>query len=69
MSVFTSYTSAAILIVLASLGIQIGFAIGVFGPAWLSPVLSLPALAALAWLWRRAEKQNETSQAFARLVI
>ena len=69
MSVFTSYTSAAILIVLASLGIQIGFAIGVFGPAWLTPVHSLPSLEALAWLWRRAEKQNETSQAFARLVI
>ena len=69
MSAFLSYRSTAILIVLTSLGVQIGFAVGVFGPAWLSPALSLPALGALAWLWRRAEKQNETSQAFARLVV
>ncbi|MEM7639894.1 MAG: hypothetical protein AAF269_12635 [Pseudomonadota bacterium] len=69
MSVFQSFTSVAVFVVVASLGIQIGFAIGVFGPAWLSPILSLPSLAMLAWLWRRAEKQNKSSQAFTRLVI
>ncbi|MEM7460283.1 MAG: hypothetical protein AAF331_12520 [Pseudomonadota bacterium] len=69
MSVFQSHISIAVLVALASLGIQVGFAIGVFGPAWLSPVLSLPALCLLAWLWRRAEKQKETSQAFTSLVI
>lgn len=57
------------LIIAVSLAVQIGFAAGVFGPAWLSPVLTLPALAALAWLWRRAERQNASSQAFAALVI
>ena len=34
----------AVLTVLVSLFVQIGFAIGVFGPAWLSPLLTLPAL-------------------------
>lgn len=61
--------SAAILIVAISLLVQVGFALGVFGPVWLSPVLSLPALAAITWLWRRAERQTQDSQAFTRLVI
>ncbi|MEM9570987.1 MAG: hypothetical protein AAF996_05945 [Pseudomonadota bacterium] len=69
MSVFTRYSFAALLIVAISLGIQLGFALGVFGPAWLSPILSLPALGAMTWLWRRSEQQNQSSQAFARLVI
>ncbi|MEM7327752.1 MAG: hypothetical protein AAF437_03365 [Pseudomonadota bacterium] len=69
MSVFHTHTCAAILIVLASIGSQFGFAIGIFGPAWLSPIFSLPAIAAIAWFWRRAEKRNASSQAFARLVI
>lgn len=69
MSFDISRNLAAILIVLISLGVQSGFAFGVFGPAWLSPVLSLPALGALTWLWRRADQQKRTSQAFARLVI
>ena len=59
----------AVLTVLASLITQIGFAVGVFGPAWLSPLLTLPALAAVAWLWRAAEKQHAMSQAFTDLVI
>lgn len=59
----------AYLVIAASLAVQIGFACGVFGPAWLSPVLTLPALAALAWLWRRAERQNASSEAFTALVI
>jgi len=48
---------------------QLGFALGVFGPAWLSPILSLPALALITWLWRRAERENQTSRAFTELVI
>ena len=48
---------------------QIGFALGIFGPAWLSPILSLPALALIAWLWRRAERENQQSRAFQELVI
>lgn len=59
----------ASLIIVISLVVQLGFAVGVFGPAWLSPLLTLPALAAIAWLWRRAEKEKETSQDFAKLVI
>ena len=59
----------AVLTVLVSLFVQIGFAIGVFGPAWLSPLLTLPALAAVISLWRHAEKQHVASQAFADLVI
>lgn len=48
---------------------QLGFALGLLGPAWLSPVLSLPALALITWLWRRAERENQTSRAFTELVI
>ncbi|NQY39203.1 MAG: hypothetical protein HRT80_03810 [Henriciella sp.] len=59
----------AVLTVLVSLIVQIGFAIGVFGPAWLSPLLTLPALAAMACLWRAAEKQHAMTQAFTDLVI
>ena len=59
----------AVLTVLVSPIIQIGFAIGVFGPAWLSPPLTLPALAAMAWLWRATEKQHAMTQAFPDLVI
>ena len=59
----------AILVTLISLVTQIGFAIGVFGPAWLSPVLTLPALAAVAWLWRQSERQRAETQAFTALVI
>ena len=69
MPVTVSYQFSAILIVLISLAIQIGFALGVFGPAWLSPILTLPALAAVAWLWRRAEDQNQSAKAFEQLVI
>ncbi len=59
----------ALLIIVISLVVQLGFAVGFFGPAWLSPVLTLPALGAIAWLWRRAEKEKQTSQAFTQLVI
>ena len=59
----------AILIVFISLLLQLSFAFGLFGPAWLSPVLSLPALAAIAILWQRAERENQQSQAFNQLVI
>lgn len=69
MSVVQTQKSLALLIVFISLLIQLGFAFGLFGPAWLSPVLSLPALASIAFLWRRAERQNQQSQAFNRLVI
>lgn len=61
--------TAIVLIVTVCLIAQIGFAIGVFGPAWLSPVLTLPALAAITWLWRRAEKQQAMTRAFTELVI
>ena len=64
-----SIKTLAVLTVLVSLIAQIGFAIGVFGPAWLSPLLTLPALTAMAWLWRAAEKQNAVTQAFTDLVI
>jgi len=69
MPVTVSYQFSAILIVLISLAIQIGFALGVFGPAWLSPILTLPALAAIARLWRRAERLNQSAKAFEQLVI
>ncbi|MEL6858191.1 MAG: hypothetical protein AAFO74_07380 [Pseudomonadota bacterium] len=59
----------AIFVTLLSLIVQIGFAIGVFGPAWLSPVLTLPALASIAWLWRQSERQRAETQAFTALVI
>lgn len=49
--------------------VQIGFAVGVFGPAWMSPVLSLPALALITWLWRRAERDRQATRAFTDLVI
>lgn len=49
--------------------VQVGFALGIFGPAWLSPVLSLPALGLITWLWRRAERENHHNRAFAELVI
>lgn len=64
-----SIKTLAVLTVLVSLFIQIGFAVGLFGPAWLSPLLTAPALAAVIWLWRDAEKQNADSQAFTDLVI
>lgn len=60
---------ATALIVTICLIVQIGFAIGVFGPAWLSPILTLPALSAIAFLWRRAEKLHSISSAFNELVI
>jgi len=69
MSVVQTYKIAAIMVVFISLLVQLGFAFGVFGPAWLSPILSLPALAAIAFLWRRAERENQLIQAFNQLVI
>jgi len=59
----------ALFIVFISLLLQLSFAFDLFGPAWLSPVLSLPALAAIAILWQRAERENQQSQAFNQLVI
>ncbi len=53
----------------ACLMVQVGFALGVFGPASLSPVLSLPALALITWLWRRAERESRATRAFTDLVI
>ena len=55
--------------ILASLLVQAGFSIGFFGPAWLSPVLSLPSLVLITWFWRRAEQQNQQNQAFNQLVV
>ncbi len=69
MSVVQTDKIAAIMVVFISLLVQLGFAFGVFGPAWLSPILSLPALAAIAFLWRRAERENQLIQAFNQLVI
>ena len=66
---YKSRKTPAVLITVSSLVVQIGFAIGVFGPAWLSPVLTLPALAAMIWLWRNAEQRRAESQAFNELVI
>lgn len=53
----------------ASLLVQMGFAVGLLGPAWLSPFLSLPSLVLVAELWRRAEQENQQNQAFNSLVI
>lgn len=64
-----SLKNIAILTVALSIFVQIGFAVGVFGPAWLSPILTLPALAAVTWLWRSAEHRNAETQAFNELVI
>ena len=69
MPISFSPTSIAYLVIAISLAVQLGFAFGVFGPAWLSPVFTLPALAIIAWAWRRAERQRAASQAFAALVI
>ena len=66
---FQPKVAIALLIVLVSVAVQFGFAVGVFGPAWLSPILSLPGLATLAWLWRKAERDHQSSQAFTQLVI
>ena len=49
--------------------VQLGFALGIVGPSWLSPVLSLPAFALITWLWRRAEHQHQITRAFNELVI
>ena len=38
-------------------------------PGWLNAVFPLPALMLITWLWWDADKQNETNQAFERLVI
>ena len=64
-----SMKTCAVVTVAISLIVQIGFAIGVFGPAWLSPLLSVPALAAMVWLWRHAEQRHAKTQAFNELVI
>ena len=69
MSVSFSPNYAAYLVILISVAVQIGFAIGVFGPAWLSPLLTLPAIAAVGWLWRRAEARTASAEAFEALVI
>lgn len=69
MSDSKSIKTLAALTVLVSFFVQIGFAVGVFGPAWLSPLLTLPALAAMAWLWRDAQRQHAVAQAFTDLVI
>lgn len=65
-----NYAKPLVLVaVLACLLVQIGFAVGVFGPAWLSPLLTLPAIALIAWLWRKAEQESQQNQAFNKLVI
>ena len=69
MSLSFSPNHAAYLVIMTSVAVQIGFAIGVFGPAWLSPILTLPAIAAIGWLWRRAERRNASADAFEALVI
>ena len=69
MSLSFSPNHIAYRIILVSVAVQIGFAIGVFGPAWLSPLLTLPAIAAVGWLWRRAEARTASAQAFEALVI
>lgn len=69
MFTFRHSLSPVIITVIISLLMQVGFALGVFGPAWLSPVLSLPALALITVLWRRAERENQHSRAFTELVI
>ncbi len=69
MSVVHSPKSLALLIVFVSFLTQLGIAVGGFGPAWISPLLSLPALASIGFLWRRAEHLNQQNQSFAQLVI
>lgn len=69
MSLSFSPNQTACLIILVSVAVQIGFAIGVFGPAWLSPLLTLPAIAAIGWLWRRAEARTASAEAFEAFVI
>ena len=69
MSLSFSPNQTACLIILVSVVVQIGFAIGVFGPAWLSPLLTLLAIAAIGWLWRRAEARTASAEAFEALVI
>lgn len=69
MSLSFSPNHIAYLIILVSVAVQVGFAIGVFGPAWLSPLLTLPAIAAVGWLRRRAEARTASAQAFEALVI
>jgi|GEM_PF-3374561 len=60
---------AVLAIMALCLVLQLGFAFGLFGPAWLSPLLSLPALALITWLWRRAARANQSARAFTELVI
>lgn len=69
MPAFRHSLSPVILTVIICLLMQLGFAFGVFGPAWLSPVLSLPALVLITILWRRAERENQHNRAFTELVI
>ena len=69
MSLPFSPNQMAALIILLSVAVQIGFAIGVFGPAWLSPLLTLPAIASVGWLWQRAEARTASAEAFEALVI
>lgn len=69
MFISISAKTTALVVIIISLAIQIGFALGIFGPAWLSPILTLPALLAMRHLWRRAERARAETQAFAELVI
>lgn len=69
MSVLKHPHTPVFVAIVSSLLVQVGFALGIFGPAWLSPVLSLPALGLITWLWRRAERENRNNRAFAELVI
>ncbi len=65
-----SYTKKLVFgAILASLLLQMGFAVGALGPAWLNPLLSLPCLILITWLWRRSERENQQTKAFNQLVI
>lgn len=64
-----SHAWTAALVISFSLVLQVAFAAEMLGPGWMSPVVALPALILLTWLWRRAEHQHAAARADNELVI
>lgn len=69
MTALNSARNRVLFVVLASALLQIALSLHPGTPAWIYPLLTLPPLCLMTWLWWGADKQNRDNQAFARLVI
>ena len=69
MTVFNSSQNRVLLTVALVVAVQIGLSLLPGVPVWLFPLLTVPTLCLLTRCWWDAEKQNQDSQAFARLVV